>query len=256
MISVQLGGAGPSPSQVKWRPWQDKVAPCWMNILVEKGHNLKVNRQRKPFPMLSAGADQKFMQETPDQNVKSAIEAPAWRSYLQRPGTMVGISLAAIVFLAVLVSFLTGTLSINTVFARGSTEIIATDPKIKVIFSEVATDDPPRTLDPGYEQDVATCRARVQGGTSLSLSILNGYPGYACSLQATLENRGQGAVRLDRLEYEVPPGLNILGPDNAGGLILAPGQRRQQHFTVMVAEDAEEGETHGFHTWHVFTPQD
>lgn len=88
------------------------------------------------------------------------------------------------------------------------------------------------------------------------LSILNGYPGYACTLQTTLENRGQGTVRLDRLEYEVPAGLNILGPEYAEQLILAPGQRKQQDFTVLVEEDAKQGGTHSFHIWQVFTPQD
>ena len=196
------------------------------------------------------------MQEPLDNKKESAIETPAWQSIFQRPGFLLGISLAAIVLLSVLVSFLTGTLSIKTVFAKGSTEIIATDPQIMVVFSEAATDDPPQTQDPGYKNDVATCRARVNGGTSLSLSILNGYPGYTCTLLTTLENRGPGAVRLDRLEYEVPPGLKIQGPEYAEPLILAPGQRQQQDFTVMVAEDAQQGETHAFHIWQVFTPGD
>ena len=196
------------------------------------------------------------MQETLDNKTESAIETPAWRSFFQRFDFILGISLAAIVTLAVLVGFLTGTLSVKTVFARGKTEIIATDPGIMVVFSGAVTDDPPQTLDPGFEEDVAYCRARVQGGSSLSLSILNGYPGYACRLQIELENRGQGAVRLDRLEYEIPPGLEILGPEYAEPLILAPGQRGQQNFAVMVAEDAEQGETHAFHIWQVFTPGD
>ena len=125
-----------------------------------------------------------------------------------------------------------------------------------VVFSEAATDDPPRTRDPGYNEDVADCRAQVKAGTTLSLSILNGYPGYACRLQATLENRGQGAVRLDRLEYEVPAGLDIQGPETPEELVLAPGQRLQQDFTVRVAETAQERGNLGFHIWQVFTPQD
>ena len=180
-----------------------------------------------------------------------------WKRILH-PGYLGGISLLAFIPLLIWIGFLTGTLSVKTVFARGETEIIATDPQIVVVFSEAATDDPVRTLDPGFDQDVATCRARVrvQGGSSLSLTILNGYPGYICTLQATLVNRGPGAVRLDRLEYEVPPGLEILGPEYAEPLILAPGQRGQQNFAVMVAEDAEQGETHAFHIWQVFTPGD
>jgi hypothetical protein len=165
-----------------------------------------------------------------------------------------GISLAAIITLAVLVGLLTGTLSVKTVFAKGSAEIIATNPGIMVVFSEAATDDLPRTLDPRLEEDVADCRARVNAGTTLSLSILNGYPGYACRLQATLENRGEGAVRLDRLEYEVPAGLDIQGPETREELVLAPGQRLQQDFTVRVAETAQERGNLGFHIWQVFTP--
>jgi hypothetical protein len=189
-------------------------------------------------------------------NEESVQEASSRRSSLRRPDLMVGISLIAIIFLVVLFSFLTGFLSINTVFARGSTEIIASDPGIKVVFSGAVTDDPPQTLDPGYEQDVATCRARVQGDTSLSLSILNGYPGYTCTLQTALENRGPGAVRFDRLEYEVPPGLKILGPEYAEQLILAPGQDELQDFTVLIEEEAEQDGTLSFHIWQVFTPVD
>ena len=66
-----------------------------------------------------------------------------------------------------------------------------------VVFSEAATDDPPRTRDPGLEEDVADCRAQVKAGTTLSLSILNGYPGYACRLQidAREPRPGGGAPR-------------------------------------------------------------
>lgn len=95
--------------------------------------------------MLSAAADQKPVQDTSDEHSKAALEAHVRRSDFQRPGFIFGISLAAIIFLAVLFSLLTGTLSVKTVFARGSTEIIATDPGIMVVFSEAATDDPPRT---------------------------------------------------------------------------------------------------------------
>jgi hypothetical protein len=75
-------------------------------------------------------------------------------------------------------------------------------------------------------------------------------------MQTTLENRGQGAVRLDRLEYEIPDGLAIQGPEYPEQLVLAPGQRAQQDFTVRVTEAAEQGGTYGFHIWQVFTPQD
>lgn len=90
----------------------------------------------------------------------------------------------------------------------------------------------------------------------MSLSILNGYPGYTCTMQVALENLGPGAVRLERLEYEVPPGVNILGPEYAQPMILAPGLSQQQDFAVLVTEDAQQGVTHGFHIWQVFTPQD
>jgi hypothetical protein len=196
------------------------------------------------------------MQETPEANKESVVEEPAWRSYLRRFEFILGISLAAIIFLAFLVSFLTGFLSINTVFAKGSTEIVAVNPEIKVVFSEAATDDPPQTLDPGQEQDVAHCRAWLQGGASLSLSILNGYPGYTCTLQTMLENRGQGAVRLYRLEYEIPDGLTIQGPEYPQELILAHGQRAQQDFTVLIKEEADQGGNYDFHIWQVFTPVD
>ena len=194
------------------------------------------------------------MQETTDKYSKAALEAPARRSDFQRPGFILGISMAAVIFLVVLFSFLTGFPNLDTVFAKGLTEIIATDPGIMVVFSEAVTDDPPWTLDPGYEQDVASCRVSLRGGVSLTLSILNGYPGYTCTMQTTLENRGQGAVRLDRLEYEIPGGLAIQGPEYPEQLVLAPGQRAQQDFTVRVAEAAEQGGTHGFHIWQVFTP--
>ena len=83
--------------------------------------------------MLSDAADQKPVQETPGKNNKEALAK-------RTPGAaasggldfVLGISLAAIITLAVLVGFLTGTLSIKTVFAKGSAEIVATKPEIKV----------------------------------------------------------------------------------------------------------------------------
>jgi hypothetical protein len=192
------------------------------------------------------------VKEIPDKDNTSAIAAPAWRSSLQHPGFILGIGLAAIIPLGVLAGFL----RLNTVFARGSSEIIATDPGIKVVFSEAVTDDPPHTQDPGHEQDVAYCRARVKGGASLSLSILNGYPGYACTLQTTLENRGQGVVRLRRLEYDVPTVLAIQGPEYPQELVLAPGQRAQQDFSVVVQAQAKQNDLLGFQIQQVFAPDE
>ena len=63
-------------------------------------------------------------------------------------------------------------------------------------------------------------------------------------------------MRLDRLEYEVPAGLDIQGPETREELVLAPGQRLQQDFTVRVAETAQERGNLDFHIWQVFTPQD
>ena len=178
-----------------------------------------------------------------------------WRGYTCRPDLILGIYLAAVISL-ILIGFLNGTLSIKTVFAKGSVEIVAANPEIKVSILQANTDDPLRTLDPGLEEDVADCRARVKAGNSLSLSILNGYPGYACTLQTTLENRGQEVVRLNRMEFEVPNGLVIQGPESPEELVLSPGQREQQEFILRVTEAAGQGSIQDFHIWQVFTARE
>ena len=203
----------------------------------------------------STDADQTSGQVFSVQSHCSISEVHRWRRYTQRPDLISGISLAAVITLVVF-GIMSGTLSIKTVFAKGSVEIEAANPEIKVIFSQAITDDPPRTLDPGLEEDVADCRARVKAGNSLSLSILNGYPGYACTLQTTLENRGQAVVRLNRMEFEVPNGLVIQGPESPEELVLSPGQREQQEFILRVTEAAGQGSIQDFHIWQVFTARD
>ncbi len=54
-------------------------------------------------------------------------------------------------------------------------------------FIDASTDDPPGTLDPGYDKDVADCTAVVISDELVEVVLTNTYPSYTCTFTTTIQ---------------------------------------------------------------------
>jgi len=186
------------------------------------------------------------MSGTPEITQKRAAGAVSRWMGTSRSLTLLGASLTAIVFLLVVASLVRGMLTLEPVFAMGDAQIVARGPSIRVVFTSARTDDPRRRKDPGLDQHVGRCEVRARERERVSLAIVNGYPGYTCTLRIIIKNRGREAAHLQALDYDVPEELIVTGPQYPSGLTLRPRQREVQIFTIQVGPEAEEGTRYTF----------
>jgi hypothetical protein len=107
-------------------------------------------------------------------------------------------------------------------------------------FVEASTDDPPGSTDPGYEKNVATCTARVVNDELVEVVLTNAYPSYTCTFTTVIENTGVLPVRRGTLFFDVPPVLTLTEVSGLTEVVLDPGQRDVEEFSVHVEQEAEQ----------------
>jgi len=116
----------------------------------------------------------------------------------------------------------------------------------QVAFTSAGTNDPPGAVDPGYTKDVAQCTAVVTNFEVVDIAIQNGYPSYTCTFTVDILNTGYLPVKLTQLAIEAPWVLTVTDLDNHLGMLLQPGQRDRERFSVHVEQPAEQGATYSF----------
>ncbi|HEY5625999.1 MAG TPA: hypothetical protein VIT93_05885, partial [Dehalococcoidia bacterium] len=113
-------------------------------------------------------------------------------------------------------------------------------------FIEATTDDPVGSTDPGYEKDVATCTATVLSDELVEVVITNAYPSYTCTFSTVIENTGVLPVLRGTLLFDVPPVLTLTEITGHTEVLLEPGQRDIEEFSVHVEQEAEQQTTYVF----------
>lgn len=113
-------------------------------------------------------------------------------------------------------------------------------------FIDASTDDPPGTIDPGYDKDVASCTATVVSTELIAVVITNAYPSYTCTFTSTIYNNGTLPERREPLEFVVPPVLTVTDLNDLTGVVLDPGQEDVEEFSVHVEQEAEQGAIYYF----------
>src|SRR3990170_4996896 len=101
-------------------------------------------------------------------------------------------------------------------------------------FIDASTDDPPGTIDPGYDKNVAECMATVVDEETVHVVINRGYPSYTCTFETVIQNMGTLPERREALEFDVPPVLTITELIDLTGTILDPGEKDVERFKVHV----------------------
>jgi len=129
------------------------------------------------------------------------------------------------------------TLTIDDVAAIGRTN---------ADFIAASTDDPPGTIDPGYDKDVASCEATVVDSKHVQVVITNAYPSYTCTFSTTIYNAGTLPERREPLEFVVPPVLTVTDLNDLTGVVLDPGQQDVEEFSVHLEQEAEQGAIYYF----------
>ena len=117
---------------------------------------------------------------------------------------------------------------------------------VDVRFVSVSTDDPPGTVDPGYDKDVADCSAEAVFGDLILVTLTNGYPSYTCTFTVAIQNVGFLPVKLNPLDFDVPPALTITDLSNNAGILLLSGETDVETFSVHVEQEAEQS------SWYTF----
>ena len=135
-------------------------------------------------------------------------------------------------------------------------------------FSNISTNDPSGSIDPGYDKNVATCYAELveieneelidnnNGPTDdndldLSVTIVNGYPSYTCTANFTIVNSGTIPAKL--IKWFILPIQPSGGPNQTSilpldieligiyvGYILDPVQSVEAMLKVHVNQSASE----------------
>lgn len=118
--------------------------------------------------------------------------------------------------------------------------------EINANFIDASTDDPPGTIDPGYGKDVASCTATVVDKHLVEVVITNAYPSYTCTFTTTIYNGGCLPECRKPLEFDVPPVLTVTDLNDLTGVILYPGEKDIEEFSVHLEQEAEQGATYYF----------
>lgn len=129
--------------------------------------------------------------------------------------------------------------------------------QVNANFIGASTDDPPGTIDPGYDKDVASCTATVVKTCLVNLVkviITNAYPSYTCTFTTTIYNGGTLPVRRGPLIFDTPPGLTVTELNNVSTLVLHPGKKDVEKFVVHVEQEAEQQAVYYFTIKKPFSP--
>lgn len=166
--------------------------------------------------------------------------------------TLLGATIS--LYLLIALGLLTGFVRLKSAYAQGSAYLLPPDDQTyQVVFVSAETDDPRRTIDPGWNKHVGSCSARIKGSV-LILAVFNAYPGYTCTLETHIANQGNQPVTLHKIVYEVPEGITITGAQAPPAQIIQPGEQTSQIFSLQVEPQAEENASYRFAIYEFFGP--
>lgn len=135
--------------------------------------------------------------------------------------------------------FLSGFLKITPVYAKGTTEIVVPTGDPKIVFTSTSSSDPGRKADMGLDQHIGRCTASLHKGV-VHFTILNGYPGYQCTLTIGLANKGESKAMLQNVEIEAPPAMLVYAINKSTRFILQPGEEIAENFMLQITPQAKE----------------
>jgi hypothetical protein len=159
--------------------------------------------------------------------------------FQQRRQFIVALGVILITLVLIATGLLSGFLKITPAYAKGTTEIVNPTGDPQIVFTSTSTSDPGRQADFGLDQHVGRCTVNLHKGL-VNFTILNGYPGYQCTLSISLSNKGKSAAVLQDVEVETVPALQVYAINISTGAVLQPGEEVTGDFMLQIMPQAKE----------------
>lgn len=114
-------------------------------------------------------------------------------------------------------------------------------------FGKIRSNDPPGSVDPGYNRDVATTEAKGGYAQGLAVSLINAYPGYTSEVEFTVRNAGSMPMKIQSIDADSPSEIDVKLTSLEIGQVIESGGRKEGRLTIHVKEGIAENGQYGFH---------
>jgi hypothetical protein len=129
-------------------------------------------------------------------------------------------------------------------------------------FDAANTTDTGTTIDPGSDKHVGSCEVTGVGTDELTITILNGYPGYSCDVFFYVTNTGSIPVKVQAYNLTgVPAELVVTTTGLPIGTQLEPNEELLGDLHIRVLQEAEELASYSFSAaitlvqWNEYRPE-
>ena len=115
---------------------------------------------------------------------------------------------------------------------------------VDVAFGMAKSNDPPGTIDSGYDRDVATTKVEGAYTKELIVSLDNAYPCYESEIEFTVRNTGSIPARIKSIDIDAPDEIDVEVTGLEVGEVIKTWKKGYLH--VHVSENALESKDYIF----------
>ena len=115
---------------------------------------------------------------------------------------------------------------------------------VDVAFGMAKSNDPPGTIDSGYDRDIATTEVEGAYTKELIVSLDNAYPCYESEIEFTVRNTGSIPARIRSIDINAPDEIDVEVTGLEVGEVIKTWKKGYLH--VHVSENALESKDYIF----------
>ena len=113
--------------------------------------------------------------------------------------------------------------------------------EVDAYFTTATSNDPPGTIDPGYDKDVGCTEVIGEREQTLIVTVTNGYPCYSSRIDYTIDNIGSIPVKVQSFTVTVPPAeVTVTITEIAVGTQIDADQSVPGSIVIHVEQEADE----------------
>ena len=117
--------------------------------------------------------------------------------------------------------------------------------QFSIYWKDVSSNDPPTSIDPGYDKDVADCNPKInpspkQKNGKITLSIDNAYPSYRCRIDFKIGNDGNMPAIIDQIKLTYDSNALEITEPNIIGSQIHPGDSVDGSLEIHVIQPAQQ----------------
>ena len=119
--------------------------------------------------------------------------------------------------------------------------------EVNAYFTTAVSNDPPGTIDPGYDKDVGCTEVTGELTQTLTVTVTNGYPCYSSRIDYTIDNIGSIPVKVQSFTVTVPPAaVTVTVTEIAVGTQIDAGDSVPGSIVIHVEQTADENAQYTF----------